>query len=144
MKKNKIKSKIPAVMAALAVVNMQSCGKYEEGPAFSLLTKKARLTGEWQLEKITDQSGNVTSFNSTNEVEYEFEKDGDVVATQTYSYGGTSYSYSYKGDWEWEDKKEAIEITIAGSRIEYDILRLTNKELILEDDYLSQYEFEKQ
>lgn len=32
---------------------MCSCKKYEEGPSFSLKTVKARLSGEWQIEKYT-------------------------------------------------------------------------------------------
>lgn len=30
-----------------------ACGKYEEGPKFSLESKKSRLVGEWKVTSIT-------------------------------------------------------------------------------------------
>ena len=42
--------------AAITVLNFQSCSKYEDGPAFSLRTKKSRLVGDWELVKINGQS----------------------------------------------------------------------------------------
>lgn len=39
-----------AIAFAISVVFI-SCGKYEEGPSISLRTKKARLTGVWEISK---------------------------------------------------------------------------------------------
>lgn len=131
---------IAAIAAAVAVFNFQSCKKYEDGPVISLKTKKSRLTGEWELEDIKGLNlGNV-------EIIFEFEKDGDFEMTYSYSYGTYSYSYSYKGDWEWVDNKEAVEIDFRpnGDLSEWEILRLKNKELTLEDEYGNEWEFEKQ
>jgi hypothetical protein len=134
-------TKAAAVLAAVAICNTYSCKKYEEGPAFTLRTKKMRLTGEWELDKIILQDGTVyTSYN----IEWEFEKDGDFKQTYVYSYYGSSYVSTENGDWEWEDGKENIEIQVGSSVSEYEIIRLTNKELIVEDDYSNEYEFEKQ
>jgi hypothetical protein len=134
--------KATAVLAVAAICNLTSCKKYDEGPAFSLRTKKMRLTGEWELDKLVSSNGTVSSDIN---VEFEFEKDGDFTMIIQYSYYGYgSYTYSYKGDWEWEDSKEKIEIQIGNSITEYEIIRLTNKELILEDDYLNEFQFDKQ
>ncbi|HIA05317.1 MAG TPA: hypothetical protein EYN71_01140 [Flavobacteriales bacterium] len=73
-----------------------SCKKYEEGPSFTLLTKKQRLAGEWNLKSIDDDQtlsissygdsvytncGTYVPFQNTTDYTYyilEFEKDGDV------------------------------------------------------------------
>jgi len=134
-------TKATAILAAVAISSFQGCKKYEEGPGFSLRTKKMRLTGEWELDKLTAADGTVTT---SMDLEFEFEKDGDFTMTMSYAYYGYSYNYSVKGDWEWEDSKSKVEITMGNSVTEYEIIRLTNKEMILEDDYLNEWEFEKQ
>ncbi|KAF5433723.1 hypothetical protein C5S36_05990, partial [Candidatus Methanophagaceae archaeon] len=50
----------------------------------------------------------------------------------------------YEGDWEWESGKEAIEITVDGEKEEFDILRLTNKELWFEDENNNEWQCEKE
>ncbi|MBL4706273.1 MAG: hypothetical protein JKY54_17225 [Flavobacteriales bacterium] len=122
MKKYKLNLLLAASL--VVVLNFSSCGKYEDGPSFTLRSKNARLTGEWEVVKIGTQ--NITGY----EVIWEFSKDGDW--DQTVDYG--SYSYTYAGDWEWKSSKEEIEITQGGSSSRFEILRLTNKELWLEDD----------
>lgn len=128
-------------MAATLVVvlNFNSC-KYEDGPSFTFRSKKARLTGEWEIVKVG--SLNVTNYD----VVWEFEKNGDWSQTYSYSSGGTSYSYTYNGDWEWKSDKEDLEVnqTDGGytSTNRFQILRLTNKELWLEDSQNAKWELE--
>jgi len=123
-------------MLAAAVVialNFSSCKKYEDGPMFSLRTKTARLTGTWEVVKIDGE-------NPDGKLILEFEKDGDFTAT--FDYG--SYSCSSEGVWEWASKKESLEITVDGDKTEFDILRLTNKELWFEDEDNAEWKCEKQ
>ena len=104
-----------------------SCKKYDDGPVVSLLTKTARLTGEWDVEEIdgeylTDVSAFIT-----------FEKNGDFelsVQFNDYYYD----DYIERGYWEWESGKESVDVTVDGERQEYKILRLTNDELWFEDE----------
>jgi hypothetical protein len=132
--------------AAVTVFNFQSCSKYDDNTGIHLKSKKGRLTGEWEVVKVDGQS-----FNSyygggagyTYEMTFEFESDGDFDMTTAYSYPGGGYSYSYSGEWEWEDNKEAIEVDMGGSISEWEIKKLTNKEMTLEYDN-SEWEFEKQ
>ncbi|GAB4303254.1 MAG: hypothetical protein Kow0068_25640 [Marinilabiliales bacterium] len=116
--------KLMLAAAVLVMLNFNSCKKYDDGPTFSLMSKKARLTGEWEVVKI--EGGQEPD---DGELILEFEKNGDFKVT--YDYG--SYSYSYEGDWTWEDKKETLEIEIAGDKVEWEVKRLTNKELWFED-----------
>jgi len=132
MKPNK---KLMLAAAVVIMLNFSSCSKYEDGPAFSLKTKTARLTGEWEVVEINNQSpvdgGKLT---------LEFEKDEDF--SMQYSYFG--YSYSYDGEWEWESDKESIEVTVDGTTTEFDIIRLTNDELWFEDESGQEWECEKE
>ena len=129
---------------ALTLVMMisYSCSKYDDGPFFSLRTKKGRLVGEWELDKLI-QNGQTQSLDSDYDIIWEFERDGDFE--QTLEYG--SYSYGYNGDWEFDNNGEELEIEINeyGSQT-YEINRLTNNELWIEINDggdKTEYEFEK-
>ncbi len=125
----KSKKHVSLLMAAtlVVVINFSSCKKYDDGPSLSLRTKKSRLAGEWEVVEINGQSQS----NSGYDMIWEFEKDGDFKFT--YEYG--SYSYSMSGDWEFESDKEVLELQLDGDNVEFDIKRLTNKELWLEQTY---------
>lgn len=121
------KKLLVATIIAGSAFTITSCSKYEDGPKFSLLTKKMRLVGEWQIEEYEDEDGTIVSSNG-NET-FTIERDGTYRA----NYG----NISYKGEWEFSDDKEDLKvsyqegsITVTTSR---EILRLTNKELWLEE-----------
>ena len=129
-------------IAALALITIISygCSKYDDGPGFSLRTKKGRLTGEWKLEDINYSNG-----QSPNLFDYDiiwtFERDGEFE--QTLEYG--SSSYSYEGEWEFEDDGEELEIKMDGNSYTetFEINRLSSNELWLESNN-TEYEFEKE
>ena len=131
------KPSLATIATAVVVFNFASC-KYEDGPKISLRTKTARLTGEWEATYIAGEK-------VPSELNYivEFEKGGDLIVTYSYNYYGQSYSESYKGEWEWQNGKETIEISLDGSKEDWDVTRLTNKELEFEDSDRDTYEFEK-
>jgi len=134
--------------ALVTVLNFQSCGKYEEGPSFTLRTKKSRLAGEWEVVKVYDNFGAqvfpYTGGDYDFEILYEFEKDGDFDQDFTYSYDGTSYSYTYTGEWEFSSDKKDLEIEIGGSKTDWEIKRLTNDEFWFEDEDGYEWELEAQ
>ena len=129
MKKNNL---LLLAATLVTVLNFQSCKKYEENPPFSLSTKKSRLAGEWEVVKVDGQSSS-QYFGSDETYFFEFEKDGDFEFGYTETYNGSTYTYSYSGEWEWENNKEQIEIELQGYVIDYEIIKLTKNELILED-----------
>ena len=118
------KSTLFLAATIVTVLNFSSCSKYEDGPKFSLRTKKARLTGEWEVVRI----GNETFPQDGYSVEMEFEKEGDF----RYTYSYDSYSYSYNGTWEFSNDKEEVDIIIDNNVETFEILRLKNDELWLE------------
>jgi hypothetical protein len=129
---------IVAIATAVVIFNFTSC-KYEDGPNISLRSKKARLTGEWEVKYI----GGTGMSSNDMEITLEFDKDGDLEFNQTYSYYGSSYTNSQKGEWEWEDGKKSLEITLDRNKQEWEITRLTNKEFEFEDEDNNKWELEK-
>jgi hypothetical protein len=142
-----------ASLTILMVILFTSCGKYEDGPFFSIRTKNMRLTGEWELSeyKSTTTASDGTSFTSNF--------NGSIM-TETYSssFGGSSSSFAYSETWEFDKKENSVNINIisdgsasnqttmwnwenGASEKEllnidgaiYRIVRLTNKEMVLED-----------
>jgi len=107
---------------------ISSCNKYEDGPKFTLMTKKARLTGDWTVKEYEDENGNVVTVNNGDYVS--FEKDGDYKATVD--------NITYSGTWDFSDDKEDLKITYTygatAISTSYEIRRLTNKELWIEDE----------
>ncbi|MDD4148394.1 MAG: lipocalin family protein [Bacteroidales bacterium] len=120
---------ILTIVAATAMI-FSSCGKYEEGPAVSILTKKARVTGTWKMTEIT--TNGVVYTQNDNET-WTFKRDGTGNYTET----DGAYSESTIFEWEFNDAKESIIVTVTYDNTfhltEWKIARLTNKELWITD-----------
>jgi len=133
-----IKNLTYLTLAGTTVLGVSSCGKYEDGPNFSLRTKKARVVGDWNVKSVGSQVlgvQNVGTFQFGFTVNMTFDKNGSVVQTWNYSYGSYSSSDSYSGDWTFSSDKEHLLMTMDGITDTMEIKRLTNKELWLDDDY---------
>ena len=118
MKKTKIYLFLSiAVIISLAIT---SCGKYEDGPGFSLLSKTARMTNKWELKSVDGAT------IPAGEIVWEFKKDG--VATISIVGFDTE-----TGTWEFSDDKEDLFLEVGGDTSTLKIRRLTNKELWVED-----------
>jgi hypothetical protein len=105
-----------AVIISLAI---SSCGKYEDGPGFSLLTKTARMTNKWELKSVDGES------IPAGEFEMELKKGGGA----TFYYDGL---IGETGTWEFSSDKEDLILETDGDASTWKIRRLTNKELWLE------------
>ena len=151
---NSLNKIVAAAVIGSGILGLESCKKYEDGPAFSLRSKKARLTGEWQV--ISSQQGEIANaLNTGVDIIVEFKKDGQFSATGTWLQYGYPLSYIKQGEWEWTSKKERVEVVWdnpAGSIVyfkalekdqAFEIKRLTNDELNFEDDYGYDWEMEK-
>jgi len=100
-----------------------SCKKYEEGHGFSLRSKKARVAGEWKIEKeIYNGQDEPLDADDKDDV-WKFDKDG------TFEFQDPGNS-TQKGKWSFDDKKEKITLTDDGSSFAFviEVIRLTNKE----------------
>ncbi len=110
---------------------VSSCGKYEEGPSFSLLTKKMRLTGDWTATELSidgqaqDLNGMTTNISINNDDTYTY-----VVQ---YTLGTLTYTNTENGTWEFNSDKSAVLLLEDGTSTatEMTIIKLMNKEMKL-------------
>ncbi len=113
----------------------QSCNKYEDGPAVSLRSAKARLCNTWVLDKayIADIDVTIAYAASFKNMEMSFSKDG----TYTKSFTDQSNTpFSIGGTWEFGDNNTTLIIKVSNITIStLKILRLASKELWLSESY---------
>lgn len=118
-----------ALMIAVATTTFSGCGKYEDGPGLSLLSKKARVCGTWEVEKyLVDGVDKTSDYRAlvTSET-MEIKKD------ETYSYSATyvNGSDTDAGTWKFDNDKAdfTTQSNSTGSTPDtWEIRRLTNKE----------------
>ena len=132
--KRTIQSLVLVLALAFVMPGMQSCKKYEEGPAFSLRTKKARLVNKWKVTAFTVNDNN--ALDLVKDYTYEFKDDNTVVITDG--------SNTTEGTWEFSDDKSNLIVNTGGSADSWTIMRLKNDELIVEytDENNNQYRAE--
>lgn len=127
--------------AAMGIIlSFSSCKKYEDGPALSFRTKTSRLVGDWTVVKVDGQKLS----ESGTLINIDFDKGGDfAMASSYFSFNGPNYSTRETGEWEWENGKEEIEIETGRFKEDWEILRLTNKELWFEIENGQKWKCEK-
>jgi len=111
------------IMFSLSMV-ATSCKKYEEGPALSLRSKKARVVNKWKAEKVTENGKDVTA--DYKDITWEFKDDNKFVITVS---GSGGLSITLNGTWEFNNDKTKIITILNGERTESEILRLKEKSL---------------
>lgn len=117
----------------LAVALFSSCGRYENGPAFSMRSAKARLVGEWTLsDLLVNDKHEQALFDKEASSELILNNDG----TYTYKIKAVRANTEMSGLWSFgEDKTELLftEVDTINGNIEhsYRITRLTNEEVWL-------------
>jgi len=123
-------------LLSLSILILSGCKKYEEGPWLSLKTKKARITGEWELDYSFHKNNGVIigeydkSTNPSVGRIIKFEEDGVYTITIT----KPSEVGIHISRWAFIDGKGGKEYLRLEWRT-YKIIRLTNKELIYTDYY---------
>ncbi len=112
----------------LVCVMLVSCSKYENGPDFSLLSKKERVANHWTVSEATHLSGDAPDFHSTY-VKYQLNIGIDKNYTISYRPGGIG-DYCEMGTWVFNsDKTHLITTSASGEIVDYHILRLSKNEL---------------
>ncbi len=142
------------IIAGLAIL-FGSCGKYEDGPSISLRTKTARLTGEWDNDKVNvqllvevseedeEEFAQHVSYlrDSLQQVAFLFERGGDgTIAVPDLDIEEISFPSIVDIEWKFMNSYEELHVRITtpgnygvSGWLTYKILRLTKSELWLED-----------
>ncbi len=125
-------------LAFASTLIFSGCTKLEDGPKISLRSAKARVAGEWKNTKYTENGVDIPLDADDKDDVWKIEKDGkfEIVdpgnGTQT-------------GTWDFNSDKDKIIFSQNGFSITYDILRLANKEMVLQftdgsDKYINTFE----
>jgi hypothetical protein len=131
-----------------ACVLLASCKKYEDGPGFSLMTKKARLANIWQVNKYIlngeDKTDSYRTLISREKLVIYQSGKFDYSEVSTWVWAAPEYS----GTWKFIDKKESVELHPGMSSVPvqtYHILKLKKDELWMErqvsPDSLAEYHY---
>ena len=130
MKMKKIvKISIIALLVGCTAFTFSGCGKYEDGPSISLLTKKARVAGTWGVEKYMVNGVDQTAawrqvYSSENLI---FDKAGTYSATYNTILG----PFTDAGTWAFINDKANLQLISSSANSVADvweIIRLTNSE----------------
>lgn len=132
MKKSNFK--VTAILFILFLSSFQACKKYEDNTFIAIRTPESRLRGEWIL------TGGDT-YDADKELIFEFKRGGDFIETSTNSNGETTIT---GGSWQLDANKESIEIDLDGTTNldNYDILKLSNSNMRIQNNNDKIYEFE--
>ena len=117
------------MLLALPLFILAACNKYEDGPAISLETKKARLCNNWQVSSAYQNGTDKTSDFNAAFAGYLL----DIKKDNTYTLSYSPFSIgtvSEHGAWEFNgDKTQVVFTNSDGASDTYTILRLKEKEL---------------
>lgn len=102
---------------------------YEDGPKFSLRSKKARLVNTWYIDKVYEAGVDKTDEYKNAYVNYKLELKDDNNYNLSYRPGNVA-NYSENGTWKFSDDMKYLLYTPSGSSNEnsWTILRLKNSE----------------
>jgi hypothetical protein len=109
-----------------------ACKKYPGGPAFSLLTKKARVVNTWRVEQYLEDGVDKTDayLAGYSDFALQFFKDGSYSRTWV----SLSAPFTETGSWNFANDKEELVLTPASSHAqpeEYLIIKLKSRQLWL-------------
>jgi len=108
-------------LLSILILSIYSCGKYEEGPGVTFLSKSARMCQKWRpIQSVDGSSGVITNIDSDGSY-IEFVKDGSI---QYYNKDQMSFLGidAVAGTWEFSDDKMQVSYS-------YDVLTLNTIKL---------------
>lgn len=123
MKRNII---IP-VLLMVALLGLESCKKYPDGPSFTIRSKKDRLANEWVIHKVYTNDVDVTAIWTTTFPDFLWNIRKD------YYYELLTNGVTTEGIWALDEEKEQVIFTENGSPTPevFDIYKLKSDELWL-------------
>jgi hypothetical protein len=130
MKGYQYRSLIISIAASLFIaMPFSSCKKYEEGPYFSIHSKKERVANTWKVERAYKNGEDKTSDYSDFRITFTKDEKYTLISNE----GGISLNIS--GTWSFINNKEDIQTTsdneFLGARLVdvYKIVKLKEKEM---------------
>lgn len=101
-----IKLKTNTILIFILIFFILSCAKYEDGPKFSLSTKKTRVSNKWSYQSVLNYKTNEIKYSEYDNWTDYFDKQMKFTRTIMYLNKPTTY----KGSWEFFNHKKQIKI----------------------------------
>ncbi len=99
-------------LGALSIIlaaGFTSCKKYEDGPAISFRSKKARVVNTWRYTFYQENSENRTDLHQQDRLN--LAADGSVTYSwQVTSASGKTEYYQNRGNWEFWENNEKLRL----------------------------------
>ena len=94
-------------LLSIIILSIYSCGKYEEGPGFTLMSKSSRMCQKWRPMQSFDGSTEVITNIDSDGSYIEFIKDGSIKY-----YNKDQMSFlgidAVSGTWEFSEDKTQV------------------------------------
>jgi len=121
-----------ALVIALAFI-FSSCKKYEDGPAFSLRSKKERIANTWVIESAVRNDVNIT--DSYKDFILTLNKNGSATLQLKVIIFSSEVFLQTDGTWLLEEFNENLRLNFENNDYDryYEILRLKENELWLKE-----------
>ncbi|MDD3741164.1 MAG: hypothetical protein PHH30_07975 [Bacteroidales bacterium] len=119
---------------------LNSCSNYEHGPSLSFKSASTRIAGQWELtDVIINDKTDIVLFAEESKVKYSICEEGTIIATYCNESRNTTESL---GNWQFNDDNTELIISFDSNPNplllhcnNYKILRLTNEELWISDEF---------
>ena len=98
------------------------CGRYEEGPDFSIWPVKDRVVNTWEWAYALENGQNMTGEREGSTIEFTKEEVVKIC---------TAADVCQEGDWNLISKKKKLQMIFNGEAVAYDILLLKKNEMWL-------------
>lgn len=110
------------LILGLAILTLQSCKKYSEGPVITFTTPEYRIQRSWVLEKAMYGTTDITESYKTLVSEIIVKKGGEMQVVNP------ALTLSY--NWEFAQNKSVVKTKQSNANTWYDntVLKLTTKE----------------
>lgn len=124
----------PAFLLLLSLLIVSSCGKYDDGPWFSIYSKKERVSGNWNFGLVRIDGEDKTDDYSDQQLR--LSKNGNLFWVKGYL-GSYWNPYGPGGEWKFVDNKNQIQMNFIHEVEEeftlvWDIKRMAYGDLRLE------------
>lgn len=116
-----------------ALAFLPACNKYEDGPSFSLLSRKSRMANNWRIDRAYDNGSDVT--DSYDRYELDLGKSGSARISESSSFGGVIFTVETNGTWTFTNNDEDVRLDFDNDDADatYQILKLERSELWLRE-----------
>ena len=121
---------------SLFTIGLVGCTKFNEGPSFSIQTRKARICNDWKLSDYVLNGNNI--FDASITTKMTIDKDGTYsISNYTNELGQIQGTYSH-GTWMFGEDNTSVffyaDTTTINPVHEYSIKELRSKRMVLEEE----------